>query len=288
MGLTYRNHDEVTAHVHGILLSIAFCAIFPIGALIHSIFKNSNLWIAHAITQTCGLIFAITGLVFGFEMVYSFEKMPYHHGVLGLIIVATLCAMPFIAIMHRRLIAVHPHLPYFGWIHRTLSLICMFGGIINGAYGLKYSSAPRSQKIAYGLLAGICYGLWFGARIYQFVVQGEQSISTRWWGWMGRHGLTEFELSEETRGRAYVERPGVEIRQMSAAVEARVEEERWVRRLTGASAGSMGTGKDSRGNSRKGSAGEGDGEMCIGPAIPCPVGGWRERPRSGTRHVASS
>ncbi|TID24384.1 iron reductase domain protein [Venturia nashicola] len=142
---------------HGIIASLAFVVLFPIGAIAIRLFSFPGLVAFHAACQTVGYLFWIIGFGLG---VYIANKMNYinqPHAVIGIILFILAFFQPILGALHHsnykkfqtRTAASHGHI----WLGRILITL----GIINGGLGLKLADNSTYGPIVYGIFAAVAW-----------------------------------------------------------------------------------------------------------------------------------
>ena len=174
---------------HGVLASLVFVMLLPIGAI--SVRVLSSPWLVkfHAAWQ----IFAMLVYVAGFGLgVYIADELAYvsppphipspslpppplniilkldnHHPVIGMVIFGVLFFQPILGQLHHsafkkkgvRTLWSHAHI----WLGRTIILV----GIVNGGLGLRLADNTTVGKIVYAVVAALMGLAYFGSMFYK-------------------------------------------------------------------------------------------------------------------------
>ncbi|KLJ08563.1 hypothetical protein EMPG_15991 [Blastomyces silverae] len=144
------------AKAHGVVMSIAFVIIFPLGALFVRTQKiKGGVWI-HAACQLIGWILTIAGLATGIRVGKILDRLHNNaHTILGTAIIALLLLQPLIGFVHHRKFMMTqrpgPWTRFHVWYGRVLILL----GMTNGGLGLQLADNTRAGTVAYGVVAGL-------------------------------------------------------------------------------------------------------------------------------------
>lgn len=99
--------------IHGVLASIAFVALLPLGSILIRIVPSKSAWIAHAVAQTLGYAMYVAGAGIGIYLV-SAISIPYpepntslleldtvnYHFTIGLVVLVVLLFQPLTGVVH--------------------------------------------------------------------------------------------------------------------------------------------------------------------------------------------
>ncbi|KAF9768066.1 hypothetical protein IL306_014674 [Fusarium sp. DS 682] len=153
--------SNTVRRAHGIVMSIAFIAGYPLGAILMPMFGK---WFIHAGWQVLSLLLMWAG--FGLGYVYARDGGFWGkqaHTRMGTAVCALMTLQPILGYMHhlyfvshrKRGIVSHVHI----WFGRALIII----GIVNGGLGLKLANSSTGYIIAYSVTAGIVSILYLAA-----------------------------------------------------------------------------------------------------------------------------
>lgn len=180
---------RILRSVHGIVMSVVFLALFPLGALTIYLPFRRKVVLIHAPLQILSVCLLIVGLAFGIVLGTRYEELDGYHQVIGYIVTACLILLqPLLGFLqhwrykkeqrkkeHSR--TRRPTFsPGFGSIHRWFGRLLIVVGIINGGLGLLVSgpvgseNVPTWSVIVYSLAAAlvgliylsmvVCVGQW--------------------------------------------------------------------------------------------------------------------------------
>lgn len=163
---------ERFAQAHGALASLAFVAIFPLGAILVR-FGIVSAWI-HGGLQIFGLTIFIAAAGVGIYIAKSLSYLSEPHAVIGLLLFSVFFFMPFFGALHHRVYQKVQKRTFWSYAHIFTGRIGIILGVINGGLGLRLASASRSSIIAYGVLAGLMGVAYIGA-----IVIGELNLGKK-------------------------------------------------------------------------------------------------------------
>jgi hypothetical protein len=151
---------------HGALASIAFVAIFPIGAILIRLTSFHGLLWTHASLQIFGYVVFIAAAGLGIFIANGSAYLQEPHAIIGMILLGTLLFMPFLGTMHHKMYKkVQKRTPWsYGHIFTGRATVIL--GMINGGLGLQLASAQRSHLIVYGVFTGLMGVAYIGAIVF--------------------------------------------------------------------------------------------------------------------------
>lgn len=140
---------------HGTVASLAFVAIFPIGAILIRLASfNGLLWV-HGGLQIFGYVLFIAAAGLGIFMAKGKNYMNEPHAILGILLLAILFFMPALGVGHHKAYKKVQKRTLWSYSHIFAGRGIVILGMINGGLGLRLASAERSHAIAYGVFAGL-------------------------------------------------------------------------------------------------------------------------------------
>ncbi|KAI7828151.1 hypothetical protein BC939DRAFT_474880 [Gamsiella multidivaricata] len=170
---------ERLVKAHGIMMSIAFLLVFPLGALLVRFFSHlHHVFRWHRPLQVTGFLLAITALVCVIVAIYKspdaedgveFEANP--HTVLGVALIAAIILQVCIGIFIFHTFDPNRdprkiHVPT--WMHRIWGYVVLIAGLEQVHLGmLLYGAWPTGKE-------GICFGGCVRGRVNCEEVEGEQ------------------------------------------------------------------------------------------------------------------
>ena len=151
---------------HGTLASIAFVAIFPIGAILVRLASFRQLAWTHGGLQIFGYAIFIAAAGIGIFMADGFDYLREPHAIIGILLLAVLFFMPFIGAIHHRVYKTVQKRTWWSYGHIFTGRAAVVLGMVNGGLGLQLADARSSYTIAYGVFAGLMGVLYLGAIVF--------------------------------------------------------------------------------------------------------------------------
>jgi hypothetical protein len=158
---------------HGVLASLAFVLLFPIGSIIIRLGSSRSIWIVHGLFQVFAYLIYVTAFGVGVWLINNIpvNLLDHYHPIIGIVVFVLLAFQPILGLVHhykfkklnRRTVWSYGHI-WFGRIAITL-------GMINGGLGMLLATETtffmpsQGQIIAYGVVAGIMWLAWVAAAI---------------------------------------------------------------------------------------------------------------------------
>jgi len=165
---------------HGILMGITFAVLFPLGAIVMRVFSFRGLVWFHAGWQAVAYAIALAGLGLGVwvavntqqvsDLSHEYISETNHftqlvtsngHAIIGIIVVGALIFQPVGGLVAHRMFKHDGRQNAAGMSHKWLGRILLILGAINGGLGLQLAANTVSGEIAYGVIAGFFFLLWF-------------------------------------------------------------------------------------------------------------------------------
>ncbi|KAI1487703.1 hypothetical protein F5X96DRAFT_129983 [Biscogniauxia mediterranea] len=202
--------------IHGILASVAFVALFPLGAVLMRCVPGRSSWAVHAAAQLLGYAVYAAAAGVGLYLVsevripsgtgttttHSLLSDPRTnaHPIIGVVLLAALTLQPALGWLHhrrfarlgRRTAASHAHL----WLGRAAVSL----GIVNGGLGLGLGLVRVRNPdavLAYIVLAVAMWMLWF-VTAATFELRRFKGAAAAAWRRVEKSGETEPAPEEET------------------------------------------------------------------------------------------
>lgn len=139
---------------HGALGSIAFVALFPIGAILIRLASFSGVVWVHAAIQMLAYCLQIAGAGLGIYIALATDALNGAHQIIGLVLLALVFFQPFGGYIHHLIFRKKRTRTTVSYIHIWLGRAGILLGMINGGLGLQLSQETNSKYIAYGVCAG--------------------------------------------------------------------------------------------------------------------------------------
>jgi hypothetical protein len=161
---------------HGVLASLAFVLLFPIGSILIRLGSFRGAWLIHGLFQLFAYLVYTAAVGIG---IWLAQQAPaqvglFHsyHPIIGLILFAFLFFQPIMGYIHHLRYKKYQCRTLWSYGHLWLGRIAITLGMINGGLGLLLAyDAPlglapsRGQVIAYGVIAAIMWLLYVSAAI---------------------------------------------------------------------------------------------------------------------------
>ncbi|KAK1755064.1 hypothetical protein QBC47DRAFT_423243 [Echria macrotheca] len=143
---------------HGVVMGLVFAALYPLGSLLMPL---AGKWWLHAIWQS--IAFVLMWIGFGTGVRAANERgllFNNGHTIFGTVVVCLLAIQPVLGFIH------HKHFLATGargpvsyahvWYGRALLVL----GVINGGVGLNMAEERSGLRIAYAIVAIVCFLAW--------------------------------------------------------------------------------------------------------------------------------
>jgi hypothetical protein len=170
------NHSQKAVLAHGILASLAFVLLFPIGAILIRLGSFRGAWLIHGIFQLVAYIVYTAAFGLGVWMVQNLpiNLLTHAHPIIGILVFVLLFFQPLLGFIHHVQFKKHARRTFWSHAHVWLGRVVVTLGIINGGLGLLLASdAPaftgfrpdQRQIAAYAVVAGFMWLLWVVAAV---------------------------------------------------------------------------------------------------------------------------
>lgn len=153
-----RGFDTATAarqrRIHGILASLTFIGLFPLGALSLRLLPGRWAFWTHAILQVAGWVVFVAAAALGFVMVRSvrvpmsdgegwliYDPRTKFHPIVGIVVFILVVGQPLLGWLHHRKYQIEGHRTAVSYLHIWNGRALMVMGIVNGGLGLRISGA---------------------------------------------------------------------------------------------------------------------------------------------------
>ncbi|GAB7337801.1 hypothetical protein MBLNU457_4211t1 [Dothideomycetes sp. NU457] len=155
--------QQKMAIAHGVLMGLAFAVIFPSGAIIMRLFHFKGLIWVHAATQSLAYILALAGLGLGVWIAVNSQQLVTSngHAIIGIVVVGILLFQA-----GGGLLAHSTNGRFMNVFHKWLGRATVTLGAINGGLGLQLAANTTGGEIAYGVVAGVFFLLYFAVIAY--------------------------------------------------------------------------------------------------------------------------
>ncbi|KAJ4288559.1 hypothetical protein N0V90_011796 [Kalmusia sp. IMI 367209] len=167
--------DGVTSFsiAHGVLASLAFVILFPMGSILIRLGSFPGLWLVHGLFQLFAFLVYISAFGIGIWLTQQgpFDLLHFYHPIIGIVVFVLLFFQPILGLIHHFQFKKHGRRTVWSYGHLWLGRVLVTLGIINGGLGLLFAHKSgfgrptRGQMIAYGVVAGVMWLLWVAASI---------------------------------------------------------------------------------------------------------------------------
>jgi hypothetical protein len=165
MGLSSQVQERFI-QAHGTLASIAFVAIFPIGAILVRLASFRQLAWTHGGLQIFGYAIFIAAAGIGIFMADGGDYLREPHAIIGMLLLVVLFFMPFIGAIHHRVYKTMQKRTWLSYSHIFTGRAAVVLGMVNGGLGLQLADAGSSYTIAYGVFAGLMGVVYIGSIVF--------------------------------------------------------------------------------------------------------------------------
>lgn len=153
--------------LHGVLASVAFVALFPIGGILIRVAGFTGLLWVHAILQIVALLVYIVAFGMGVYLALIRDMLDSAHPLLGIAIFFVLLAQPICGWVHHKLFKKHGRRTLWSYVHLYNGRIAILLGMVNVGLGLQLAeNATSGQIIAYAAITTIVGFVYVAAAIY--------------------------------------------------------------------------------------------------------------------------
>jgi len=171
------NEASYYRYIHGILASVAFVILFPLGSILMRVLPGRLALFAHAIFQILSFIVYIAAAGLGIYLV-SIVQFPFnggnllsneatsYHPIIGLVILAFLVPQPILGWIHHRRFKAVRRRQLWSYLHLFNGRILITIAIINGGLGLHIAGASDYRKRVYIIVAAVMWGLWMLVAVF--------------------------------------------------------------------------------------------------------------------------
>ncbi|KAM7197224.1 hypothetical protein V8F33_005652, partial [Rhypophila sp. PSN 637] len=174
-------------NAHGIVASVAFIGLFPLGSILMRVLPGKlALWV-HAIFQMVSLVVYIAAVGLGIYLVRT-VRIPFgnggnlltneatrYHPIIGLVILVLLIIQPMLGYIHHKKYKRLMRRQVWSYLHIFNGRIAVTVGIINGGLGLNLANASDYRKRVYIIVAAVMWGLWMAVAIISEIIRARRT-----------------------------------------------------------------------------------------------------------------
>ncbi|KAH6644678.1 integral membrane protein [Boeremia exigua] len=161
---------------HGVLASLAFVILFPVGSILIRLGSFRGAWLIHGLFQVFAYLVYTAAVGIGIWLAQQAPAevglLDSYHPIIGLFLFATLIFQPIMGYVHHLKYKKYQRRTLWSYGHLWLGRVAITLGMINGGLGLLLAyDAPlgfapsQGQVIAYGIIAAIMWLLYVTAAV---------------------------------------------------------------------------------------------------------------------------
>lgn len=141
---------------HGVLASLVFVGLLPIGGILIRIANFTGLVWVHAALQMLSFLIYIIAFGMGVYMATHLGYMSKAHPILGIALLVILIGQPIFGFLHHKLYKKYGHRTFWSYAHLFHGRIAIFLGMINGGLGIQLvGNTSMGAKAAYGVITAL-------------------------------------------------------------------------------------------------------------------------------------
>lgn len=152
---------------HGILASLVFVMLFPIGGILVRLLSFPGFVKVHIAIQLLGYTMWLAAFGLGVYMSDLYSYTSTRHPILGLVVFFLVLLQPIFGWLHHKMCKKTGRRNAWSFIHLSVGRIAIILGMINGGLGLSLAgNASRGAIIAYGVVAGVIGVTYLGVAMF--------------------------------------------------------------------------------------------------------------------------
>lgn len=165
-----RGSDRRTMLIaHGVLASLAFVILFPMGAITIRLASFPGVVWFHAAFQVFAYIIYIVAFGLGVYLATEMNLMDNYHPIIGILVLVLVFIQPISGWLHHLMFKKYSHRTLWSYGHIWLGRIAVSLGIVNGGLGLMLADtmnmSSKGGMVAYGIIAALMWLTWVAAMI---------------------------------------------------------------------------------------------------------------------------
>ncbi|KAI0386011.1 hypothetical protein F5Y04DRAFT_161571 [Hypomontagnella monticulosa] len=156
---------------HGIIATVCFVILFPVGAIMVRTIPSRHTWLIHGITQAVAFVLYVAAVGLGIRLIQIIKIPPNGssllemassnaHPIIGIVVLVIMFFLIPLGYVHHLKFKSLKRRTIWSYIHLWFGRISITLGIINGGLGLRLAGASDSIIIAYSVVGGIAWLLW--------------------------------------------------------------------------------------------------------------------------------
>lgn len=163
---------------HGILASLAFLILFPVGAILIRLASFPSLiWIHAGIQLLAWVLFIVA---FSLALAYTSQSpslLSDSHPIIGFVLVALTTLQPLTGWLHHRIFLRTRSRSVASYTHLWVGRVAIVLGMINGGLGLKLAGTSTGYVIAYSVVAGVMGTAYIASAVLGEAKRGKRAGS---------------------------------------------------------------------------------------------------------------
>ncbi|KAI0456490.1 hypothetical protein F5B21DRAFT_467911 [Xylaria acuta] len=156
---------------HGVLASIAFAFLFPLGAILLRSAPGKGAFVSHWIIQLIASTLYVVAAGLGLYLLRKI-RIPSSgaglldiargnaHPIIGIVLLVTLFFQPLFGVLHHRRFKKLKRRTWASHVHLWIGRLGITLGIINGGLGLALAGVKGAPVVAYAVISGVMWSLW--------------------------------------------------------------------------------------------------------------------------------
>lgn len=164
---------------HGVLASLAFVALFPIGGILIRIANFTGLIWVHAALQILAVVIYAGAAGLGVYLAMQVRLLSNAHSLIGLVLLIVVVVQPITGWLHHKLFKKYHDRSLWSYIHLWGGRGAIVLGMVNGGLGLALVETGRSVIIAYGIVAGVVGLTYFAVILFANVRKTNRSTASK-------------------------------------------------------------------------------------------------------------
>jgi len=165
---------ETMILAHGVMASLAFVGLFPIGGILIRAASFTGLVWVHAAMQIIAFLVYVAAFGIGIWIAMNSQYLTRAHPIIGIVLLIILCVQPLGGFLHHRYFKKYGRRSTVSYAHIGIGRIAIILGMINGGLGLQLAGVQGSSVIAYSVIAAVMGLLYIASIVY-----GERKRSKR-------------------------------------------------------------------------------------------------------------
>ncbi|VUC20328.1 unnamed protein product [Clonostachys rosea] len=157
---TSSNPNSNLILAHGVILTVVFIALYPLGSLL---MPWLGKWYIHGAWQMVGFLAMWAGFGIGYVVSSDLDIFfDQTHTRLGVFVIALLGMQPILGLLHHMQYLRQGRRGAFGHVHIWYGRALIIMGMVNGGLGLQLTGASDVYIIVYSVVAGLSALLYAG------------------------------------------------------------------------------------------------------------------------------